>query len=253
MRAASSVVALLVLLSLPASLGAETLRFDDASHAPADSLQIGPVTISANQPGGVFQPNTTLGLGLGVAGPVGQTWSFDQQLSYEVGESFPSTTLREDRIRFTLDPDENLSFSSLLILPYLTISGPGAPYADLPAYGFSIFVGLPFTGGGGVQIPTSALGQPTVIDLPYEIFLNNNQSIHTIELFLSTGMGSVDEGIFFSEFRDAYLDEAQTIQFGFTLISLDFEPIPEPSSFALLGLGALLLMLRRERSRLGAV
>src|SRR3954464_15647979 len=107
------------------ALNAAAVQFNDADRGPANSFQVGDVTVSATS-GGPFYglPATVSGPGLGSAGPVGESYSLDQQLHYSAGQSFPDATARENSITFEIDPA--YTFTSVTILPYLMLSGAAA-------------------------------------------------------------------------------------------------------------------------------
>jgi len=88
-----------------AILNAATIHFDDANRGPANALQIGDITASAAT-GGSFpgMPQTVSHFGLGSAGPVGQPYSFDQQLHYSPGHDSPDGVLTENSLSFQIDP-----------------------------------------------------------------------------------------------------------------------------------------------------
>jgi hypothetical protein len=67
-------------------------------------------------------------------------------------------------------------------------------------------------------------------------------------LHIDTGLAG-GEGVNFYDYRQGHLNEEQTLQFGFTIQSLDYTAVPEPGAATLLIFGGLIWMCRHISGR----
>ncbi len=223
-----------------AALNAATVHFDDADRGPANSFHVGDITTSAASGG--FHPGmpaTVSGFGLGSAGPVGQPYSFDQQLHYSIGQDSPDTTGIENAITFEIDPA--YTFTSITILPYLTVSGSTTP----PPCSFTLEYDVtgttgPWTDQYFSSVNSEDYGQPLTVSLNPQPAMQ----FYRFDLQIDTGLAG-GEAVNFYDYRQAHLGQEQTFQFGFTVQSLDYTAAPEPGAVTLLMLGCGVWMCRR--------
>jgi hypothetical protein len=227
----TGVLVLTIAVLATPDLDAATVRFDDANRGSTNTFQVGLVTISAGTMPLSGQPATVAGFGLGTAGPVGPSYSLDQQLHYSAGQSTPDSILKENAITFQIDPA--YTFTSMTIVPYLSISNLATPPCS-----FTIEYDVTGTTGPWVdQYFRSATpadyGQPLTLNLaPLP-----GMDIYRFDLQVTTGLAG-GEAVNFYQYRLNHLSEDQTFQFGFTIQSLDYTIVPEPGVAVLLLAGA---------------
>jgi hypothetical protein len=222
---------------------AASAHFNDQNRGPASSFQVGDITVSAGVSGPYTGlPATVSGFGLGSAGPVGEIYSFDEQLHYSAGDSFPDAMTRENSIAFDIDP--SFTFTSMTIRPYLTVSGSGGA----PPCSFTMEYDVTGTTGAFAdQYYCSAdpgnFGQPLTISLTPR----PGMQFYQFNLQLDTGLAG-GEALNFYQYRQDHLGEEQTLQFGFTIESLEYSPVPEPAAMTLLLLGGAIWWWRKTKS-----
>ena len=206
------------------SASAVTVQFDDATRAPADSLLVDGVTVSSGATAGM--PATVQGMGLG-SDLVGLAGAVDCQLHYGAGNPFPDRQNgNSESLRLSVDGTIN---SITVAFDPPTLSGMGTPL-DL-----SFAVGLSYPGlFGSTLYHVVSPGDPSMtLTLPAG---DGNPS--WVEFGNSYEPG---EFVFFDSYRHNHLSEDQTIQFGFSIVSLDYTPVPEPGLPGIASLGLLLM------------
>ena len=238
------IIAAACLLGGAASQGA-TVRFNGATHAPGDNLQVGAVHISGSSawgPGG--QPATIAGTGLGSA-TIGPADSIDRQMCFSA-DNFPANTDvmegltlsvngRIDSISFTprffasgISGLDSLPFQVMI---YPLALAPGA-VANGPMTPSWITVN-PANGGSLRYTGVFAAGQYSAFSISLQSAGNPSANLYP---YLQS-----------HNFPDA------TFQFGVRLDSISFTPfassVPEPSSFSLFGLGLIGLGWRRWQGK----
>ncbi len=202
---------------LPISVQAATVIFSDVDRAPSAVLQVGGIVISAGSKGAGGLPTTVAGIGLGSA-----------LLS-------PSATL--DRLQNDAGRAESLllsassimgSITSVVVTPYFNIVGsPGT---------FLVF---------DISIQRS--------DSVFTTYVNAT-SASPMTIFIG-GAAEVELGLQADFGNFAVQDYLRThpgtqLQFGYTINSLSYAPVPEPSTWALIlfGLVCIALLRRTEPS-----
>ncbi|MFO1478378.1 MAG: PEP-CTERM sorting domain-containing protein [Verrucomicrobiota bacterium] len=223
--AASAAVWAGLALSAPAA-GAVTVDFSDVFRGPADSLFVDGVwATSGSVPG---RPATVAGVGLG-SDLVGAPGWIDCQLHYSPGCQFPDRQNGDG---------ESLRLAVEGILNSVTVS-----------------IDAPSTAGVGLGLPFAislATGGP-LGSIFYQL-INPGDSLVTISLppwqqtsWIELGNAyEPGEFVFFDSYRHADPAPDQTIQFGFSVVSLDYVPVPEPALPGLLLLGAAGFLSRRR-------
>jgi hypothetical protein len=220
-------------------LQADTIYFNDLDRGPADSLTIGGVTISSfqvpGQPPADYEPTTVAGVGLG-GSSVAPGYSVDARFHYSPGGLFTDSPVsgRTERLSFTVDGNIT-AFTVVPYRPFVVGSGDEvmAPFS------------LEWQGPG---ILGSDLQELSLTDLnPVTIQIHQQVSgVPFNSLALYNNVDSLQEGNFVS-YRMDHVDEDQTIQWGFTILSLDYTPVPEPGSAALLAVGGVVFWSARRR------
>jgi hypothetical protein len=239
----------LILVGASAAPGG-TVNFGDANRGPSDSLYINGITISGEssfwtngigwtpQPGPV---STKSGSGLG-GSAVGPIDSVDGQVHYAAGDSSPDWQSFET---LDLNVDVTNMINSITIVPHFTVLGSSGPGI------------LPFTfhlipsGAGGFgdhQIRTTDLESQLSFqvsyydgpDFPYFI---------TSQISAWSAIDGPNIGTEIYEYRQQHLTEDLTFQFGFTIESMDYSVIPEPSATALFGVALVSFAVYKSRFR----
>ncbi len=227
---------------------AATVQFNDANRGPGASLNIGGVNASTstivwtNSQG--FSPSpsqvgTTSGVGMGCVG-LGSADSFDLLFHYSAGESSYDWSVSESA-SLTLD-DASMMITSVTIAPHVTATvGSLDPVTvELP---FTTYL-FPSSGGGpgGHQIAGAGDATFTVsfYDGPESPFFITSQ------LDLSCALNGMGDGFPANQFRQQNISDDVTLDYGFTIVSLNFAAVPEPGTASLLGLGLLGLYYSRR-------
>jgi hypothetical protein len=230
---APAILGMLALMLGSTAANAVTVYFNDADRGPSDVLQIGGITITDLGTGTPGQPNTVLGVGLGLdmgIGPVGEDyqqahWSADQQ-SYD---SF----IGGDGLLLSVDGWIN----SVTILPVLKIYSGSGDLMPIPS-DLNLEFSTSFLFGGSPIVPASG-SAPVTLSALFE---------STPSTFYLTPQMNSDPSSWFSSYRQDHFAEEQTLQWGFTVLSVDYTPVPEPGVIAFLASGLVgLLCARRAR------
>ncbi len=212
------------------------VHFGDVTRGPSDILLIDGVTVCA----GAFwsgpdpqygQPATVLGVGLGDA-LIAPSYTIDRQLSFE-GGSLNHTTIDEE-LRISVTGTIN----SLTLVPYFSVLNQDEQVMFPFDVHFQPKSGFP---------PLWMTVDPSNPS-PFKYTFSPDGEMPSYLYFIGCGSDSYPG-------TDAYIYDyliakgypAMTFQMGFTITELDYTPIPEPSTFALLSISATSLLIFRRR------
>jgi hypothetical protein len=227
----TSIFGAFLLLSGGAVCKATTVYFNDADRGPAGTLQISGITIT---PYGAGQPTTVLGVGLGLDEGIGPMSEANQQAHWSAGMSAYDSFATGGGLSFQVDGWIN----SITLAPVLRIySGTGDLMPIPDGLNLEFHVNFPF--GEWPIIPVDSNAPVTLTDL----FGMQPSTC------LVTPQSSWGADAWFSSYRQDHLSEEQTIQWGFTVISVDYTPVPEPGAFWILAIGLIGLWCARQAGR----
>ena len=206
-----------------------TVHFGDMDRGPSDTLQIGDVTVSQDR----GQPATVSGSGLGAAS-LGRNDSIDFVAHYSVGQAYPDNGYgANEKLCFTVLG----SFTSITLVPHFPVVLETEASVDSE---FAWFGGsLSWSPGGlgsarAIFYPTNTGPKTITLDPVYW-----DAPINRLDVRMDCeSAGYPLEFQILYSYRLAHLSEEQTIQCGFTILSVDYV-IPEPGTTALLGIGLL--------------
>ncbi len=224
-----SIVLFLVLVISSQNASAVTVYFNDADRGPATSLQIGDVTVSVIAFASTTSAATVAGQGLGLDGGMGQIYDFDEQITQINGDhvnygynDFQEPGLLELTVPGTID--------SITLLPFARVYSPsGDLLPDQPQ--FDIYCTLSFVS----DHPQASPGMATTL------YWNGPGSVSTVDI----GIGHNLPPDYWLN-----LDAGDTAELGFTILSLDYTPVPEPSAVCLFVAGSFaLLYANRKRMK----
>jgi hypothetical protein len=200
---------------------------------------IGGVTVSSFQipfqPPANYQPTTVAGVGLG-GSSVAPGYSVDARFHYSPGGLFTDSpvTGRTERLLFTVDG----SITAFTVVPYRPfVVGSG----DQVMAPFSLEWEGPGILGHDLRQLTLTNLDPVTIEIHQQV-----SGVPFNSFALYNNVDSLQEGSFFT-YRMDHVDEEQTIQWGFTILSLDYTPVPEPGSAALFVVGGLAFWRARRK------
>jgi hypothetical protein len=226
MKTKSSAVSfslLAILIFSAANALAVTVDFTDMDRGPSETLQIDGVTISKGtyfDPDVGSMPATASGIGLG-SGTIGSLGTVDR-IQDITGYMRESLSLKVSG-----------SINSVSITPYFSVVG-SKEDIFLP-FDLSYVIG-PLTTGGPTYVTLSD-SSPFVLNLsfvgPYD----------RLQIGLQSDFGNPAVQIYLSQHPDA------TVQFGFTITSLNYTPdgVPETSTVMLFAIGLVsIAWLRRK-------
>lgn len=213
---------------------AETVYFNDADRGPSNVLQIDGITVThtgTGYPPAIGQPTTVLGVGLGLNETVGPMGEANEQAHWPAGSSSYDVAAGGDGLSFCV----NGAINSITFMPFLRIfSGTGElmPVPD----GLNLeFMSSPFLTGSGFPIV------PANTTIPVTLWALEGAPGAGGSTCYLTPQPNWSPDIWFGTYRSEHLAEEQTLQWGFSVISLDYTPagIPEPSSAILLLAGLI--------------
>jgi hypothetical protein len=205
---------------------AVTVYFDDADRGPASSLQIGDLTVSVVTGPPSAKVATVSGHGLGLDGGMGQIYEFNELI----------TQINGNYLEYGYNDFEEAGFvgftvpgtiDSITLLPFARVYSPaGALLPDQPW--FDIYCPMSF------------------VNAYPHVYPGNVTTLHwTGPQPISTLTVGVDHD-FPPEFWLS-LDIGNTAELGFSILSLDYTPIPEPGALCLFAVGLLSFYRARRR------
>lgn len=221
-------------------LHGDTVSFNDATRGPADALQIAGVTITGynNTGGDAGQPATLLNYGLGVDNGVGPVSEIDRQQYFSLAFAGGFIPASDSGVVEGLTLQVDGTINSITVQPEFRIysqDGTLLP-GTLP---FSIYCYGNNPGSAGPHDEYDYLSGTNPVTI------SPNFSVGSISIDITDGAGE------YSNFQSylATLSGNETFQYGVSILSLDYTPVPEPSSLALGMVLPPLLCLARHWSR----
>ena len=192
-----------------------TIRFDDADRPPSDTLNVGGVTVTGGTWGGPGRPATTLGFGLG-SDSLGSSFAIERVEHYPSGSLFRDD-LSSESLRLTVDGVIN----SITIMPRISVFETGKSldlsFEILPAW----------DSPDRIYTTVECNGTSTTI--------LNRTPASGVDLIIASDFG---EYLHFLEYRESRGLPDETLVFGFSILSLDYTPVPDTANSAwLLGIG----------------
>lgn len=243
--------AMRILAAVAGLLGASaanaiTIYFNDANRGPSDTLRAGDVSISQFNAAGVDnvgsgQPATVAGFGLGSDGGLGGNDEWLAQFHFIPDNSDPGfhyDYISEGDIRLQVPDGQINSVTVIPIFRHYDSSGNLLPDTS----GFELSVDFRNLSISYVNFSASDVGHPTTVD-PW-----GNPGTSTVEFTWDTDLWAYAS--FFSPGPGSVIED-QTFQYGLSIQSIDYTPVPEPGNIALLGAGLFgLIFSRLKRNRL---
>ncbi|MFO1477615.1 MAG: hypothetical protein U1F98_13310 [Verrucomicrobiota bacterium] len=219
------ILAALLCLSAAGRSPADTVYFGDADRGPSNSLDFGGLQVSENVATGI-------GVGLGCA-DFGSATTLDCWLHYSPGERYPDGGFLEWA-------DIKISggaMNSITVIPCLPIN---MDTGEVLPVSFSITTSWGIPGGQYDSDFTDATNPKPIT------FLAPSGATGCLT---SPYYSPVGQWLFFDAYRMAHLDGELNIQASCSIVSVDFTPIPEPATGALIfaGLAAFSSRLTNPR------
>ena len=214
---------------------AETVYFNDMDRGPANVLQIGGVTVTHTGTGSSSgQPTTVQGVGLGFDNGIGLPGEVDGQAHWPAGQNNADSFLGGDGLDFQVDGD----IVSITIMPEMRIFSASGDLMPIPDNMELEFTSSRLLQGGPYPEFSANTSMPITLSVSGGAILAS--------CYLTPQMDWSPD-YWFSDYRQSNLAEEQTLQWGFTVISLDYNPVPEPgvANILMLGLFAFLFAGRR--------
>jgi hypothetical protein len=219
---------------------AVTVYFNDADRLPASMLQIDGVTITdSGTAGQAGQPTTVQGVGLGFDDGVGFAGEVDMQAHWSAGEMTSDSVLGGDGLYFNV----NGYINSITIMPVMRILSSTGSLMTIPD-GLSLEFSCSTLLSGGPNPEFSAnTSSPMTLAV-------DNIAVGSLSACYLTPQMDWSPDYWFANYRNANLSQEQTLQWGFTVLSLDYTPVPtsvpeaSPTTYLMAGLIGLLFVRR---------
>jgi len=201
-----------------------TVYFNDASRESTTTLQVDGVTITGSQ------LVTVPGLGLGLNNGIGPAGEFDREMHFPAGQIPPDNDLQPGVLQLSV----NGILNSVTIVPHFRIfDAAGNLTGDILTFGIIDY----FPGETFGDIPEDVINASS-IEQPLSLYPTppiTPGSPNTVQFQIASDFGEFND--FFVGYRTDHQSQEQTFQFGFSVLSLDYTPIPEPGMISLLALG----------------
>jgi hypothetical protein len=215
-------------------VSAETVFFNDADREPSNVLQMDGVTVTHTGTGyqpAIGQPTTVLGVGLGLDETIGPMGEANEQVHWPAGSPFYDVAAGGDGLSFCV----NGAINSITIMPVLRIFSGTGELMPVPDDLNLEFMSSQYLTGGGFPI------LPANTTIPVTLWALEGMPGSGSSTCYVTPQPNWSPDIWFENYRSDHLTEEQTLQWGFSVISLDYTPagIPEPNSVALFLAGLL--------------
>ena len=225
---------------------ADTVYFNDANRNSAGTLQIGGVTITSTTSGlsnGSGQPYTVQGTGLGLNSGIGQSGEVDEQAFFPAGDAEATSLSGGGGLGFQVNGWIN-SITIMPVLRSLDSGGAKLPIPDNVNMEFSLFESGSLMSANNLW-PTFTYNSATT-----PITFNSQSSPGSSTWYITPQLNS-DPSNWYSSCRAGNESQDQTLQWGFTVLSLDFTPapVPEPAAVTVMAIGLIgLVRLQRRMS-----
>jgi hypothetical protein len=225
--------------------GATTVYFNDANRGPADTLQIGPVTVADETSGwGPHclggQPATVSGAGLGINAGIGPIYEINQSMTISTGQGPPAAQSSFDGVSVSMN-SPNLVINSITLVPDVSLTGPGGNVPVPANFWFPVFARL-------ATDPLACDYQIAASSSPVTLGASLQESSFTL---VAQATEPDENNAFVLECANgvmqAYGLTTMTVEVGVAIQSLDYSVIPEPGANMLLGMGLLGLFRAKRR------
>ena len=236
------------LLAIPAR--ANLIDFTAITSAASPSLTFGDITITATGTSADARVATVAGVGLGTVG-WGSDGSIDMTFIWGDGGRDSLSTGWGLSGGFGAGFGSGLSIiangdaiiNSMTILPYMTIDGPQPDRLPTFSVGWDVYV------HGGVFGTNYFELQPFV---QTTFYAERPDPFPTWQFHDVAFRSDFDYFIPFLAYRESTNYAASTMNFGFSILSVDYTPatdVPEPATLFVIGIGGAVLGCRRARIR----
>jgi hypothetical protein len=225
---------LLASLGLASVVHGDTINFNDANRGPGDSLQIGDVAVSPyGAAGGQVESAAGYGLGNTALGPGYEVDDVMNFLPTENNFRAPSSEVWSG-LQFSVDGFIN----SITLLPVFQAYQNGTLLPDQSSFYIAVI-----SFGDQEQLLNPSSGNPITFSGPDLNPLGTPISSLSLAVFFDMTDGNA--GLL--PYGQQDLSSTIDVQFGFTVVSMDITPAPEPATLALaaLGLGSFLMFRRK--------
>jgi len=223
-----SIALFLVLVLSSPSASAETVYFNNADYGPGANLQIGDVTLSMGAWASMAGAATVSGQGLGLDGGMGQIYEFNEQITQINGDhvNYGYNDFQEPGVLSLTAPG---IIDSIALLPFARVySSSGDLLPDQPQ--FDIYCSLNFASDHPHVTPGTAT----------TLYWNGPGQVYAVDI----GIGHNSPLEYWLN-----LDAGNTAELGFTILSLDYTPVPEPGAVCLFAAGSFALFYVNRKRR----
>lgn len=193
------------------------IDFTQFGQGSGEVLDLGGVTVSAGSSGGALPSSSSQGLGSALLGNFGTVDRIESFTYNSIGGSYSGGGYSREALSLSV----NGTINSVTILPYFTVTGSNGE--DFMPFDVSY---------GGLFYHSVVSSEPTVIDV-------SNFLMSGLELGLVQNWGIQPR----LSYAMSYPGQDYTFQFGFSIVSLDYTPVPDAETTAILFGTALLAMI----------